>query len=322
MPHNSAIAVAVAPGDAAPPRCDAGLGEVIVTSDVAELSSALRSAEIVLAWDFRTTLLHDAWPADAAVRWIHTGSIGVDTVMFDAVVGGDVIVTHTRGVFEQPVAEYVLALMLLFAKDLRRTIALQELGSWHHRETEPLAGRRLLVVGAGGVGQATARLARAVGMDVALIGRTARGTSVHAIDELDELLPGADFLVLALPLTNATRGLFDAARLARLPPGARLINVGRGSLVDEPALVEALRTRRIRAAALDVFADEPPADSPLLRLPNVVLSPHVAGLSIRSVRAMAHLATASVIDVLRGRAPAHLANPEVLEHAAFGGVRG
>jgi phosphoglycerate dehydrogenase-like enzyme len=285
MQREPVIAVVVAPGDAAPPglEADGTLGNVRVADNTAELGAALSEAEVVFAWDFHTTLLRDSWPSDAAVRWIHAGSIGVDTVMFEAVVAADVVVTNTRGIFERPIAEYALGLMLLFAKDLRGTLELQARHEWRHRETETLAGRRLVIVGAGAIGSEVARLARAVGMDVAAIGRSARsGTAdrgaVHAIGELDELLGTADFVVLAVPLTDETRGLFDAERLARMRPGARLINIGRGALVDEQALVDALRSGQLGGAGLDVFEHEPlPADHPLWSLPQVVVSPHMSG---------------------------------------------
>jgi phosphoglycerate dehydrogenase-like enzyme len=273
MPRQPEIAVVVAPGDDAPQ----GIDGAVVASDAAELSALLRRAEIVLAWDFRTALLRDAWPADPAVRWIHAGSVGVDALMFDGVVDRDIVVTHARGVFEPPVAEYAIALMLLLVKDLGTTIELQGSRTWRHRETGMLAGGRLVVVGAGAIGGATARLARGLGMDVALVGRTARG-AVHGIDELDELLPAADFVVLALPLTAATRAIIGAERLARMPRGARLINVGRGALVDEAALLAALRSGHIAGAGLDVFIDEPlPAGHPFWAMPQVVVSPHMAG---------------------------------------------
>lgn len=168
-------------------------------------------------------------------------------------------------------AEYVLGLVLAMAKDLPGTLAAQTRGEWHHRETEPIAGRRAVVVGGGPIGHAIAGLLGAVGMDVELVGR-------RDFDGLPGLLPGADWLVLAAPLTDATRGMLDAATLALLRPSARVINVGRGALVVEPDLVDALREGRIAGAALDVFAREPlPADSPLWTQPGVIVSPHMSG---------------------------------------------
>jgi D-3-phosphoglycerate dehydrogenase len=135
--------------------------------------------------------------------------------------------------------------------------------------------------------------------------------------ELDELLVGSDVVSLHAPLLPSTRGLIGAAQLALMRPHAVLVNTARGGLCDESALADALEGGRLRAAALDVFEREPPLESRLLALPNVLLSPHNAGLSVQSIEEMTRRATASVIDVLVGRHPEHLANPEVLKHAAF-----
>jgi phosphoglycerate dehydrogenase-like enzyme len=259
------------------------LGDVRLAEDVDDIAAALGEVEVVLAWDFRSARLRDAWPATATVRWIHAASIGVDTLLFEEVVNSGVIVTNTRGLFERPVAEYVLALMLLFAKDLRATLALQREGRWRYRETETLAGRRLVLCGAGAIAREIARIARLLGMEVVAVGRRPRRDDpafgvVHGVAELDALLAQASYLVLTLPLTNETRGLLDAARLARLPRGARVINVGRGAVIDEPALLDALQSGHVAAAALDVFADEPlPPDHPFWAMPQVVVSPHMAG---------------------------------------------
>jgi D-3-phosphoglycerate dehydrogenase / 2-oxoglutarate reductase len=140
---------------------------------------------------------------------------------------------------------------------------------------------------------------------------------------LDVLLTASDVVSLHVPLLPTTRGLIGARELALMRPGAILVNTARGEVVDEGALADALESGRLRAAALDVFANEPPTASRLLALPNVVLSPHIAGISTTSVRDMTRHATASVIDVLRGRPPAHLANPEVLAvFARAGGLGG
>ncbi|NMI00674.1 D-2-hydroxyacid dehydrogenase [Pseudonocardia sp. K10HN5] len=241
------------------------------------LADALPGCDVLLVWDFTSDAVRDAWPAADAMRWVHTASAGVDRLIFPGLVGSDVTLTNSRGVFDIPMAEYVLGLVLAFAKDLPRTLAQQARGEWQHRETENVAGRCAVVVGGGPIGRAVAALLAAVGLRVPLVGRRA-ADGVHGFDELRGLLPDADFVVLAAPLTEATRGLLDAAALRRLKPTARVINVGRGGLVVQPDLVDALREGRIAGAALDVFETEPlPADSPLWTMPNVIVSPHMSG---------------------------------------------
>jgi phosphoglycerate dehydrogenase-like enzyme len=198
-----------------------------------------------------------------------------------------VVLTNSRGIYDHAIAEYVLGLILAFAKDLPATLDFQRRGEWRYRETERIDGRTVLVVGAGGIGREIGRLLRAVGMRVTGVGRgprdPARGPAqdfdrVVGIDSLEAALPGADYVVLALPLTPETRGLFGSAALRQMKSTARLINVGRGAVADEAALAEAVRSRRIGGAALDVFADEPlPSTSPFWNLPGVIVSPHMSG---------------------------------------------
>jgi len=240
-------------------------------ADASALAAALPGAEVLLVWDFLSDAVRDAWPAADSLRWVHTASAGVDRLTFPGLLESDVTLTNSRGVFDRPMAEYVLGLVLAMAKDLPGTLAAQMRREWHHRETEPIAGRRAVIVGGGPIGRAIAGLLGAVGMDVGLVGR-------REFAELPRLLPAADWLVLAAPLTDATRGMLDATALALLPPSARVINVGRGALVVEPDLVDALQAGKLAGAALDVFAREPlPADSPLWTQPGVIVSPHMSG---------------------------------------------
>ena len=267
-----------------PPGLDSIVdGASVRYATAAELPTALPGAEILFVWDFRSDALRAAWPAADALRWVHAASAGVDRLLFDELVASDVVLTNSRGVFDEPMAEYVLGLVLAFAKDLPATLRLQAQRRWQHRETERIAGARALVVGTGPIGRAIARRLLAVGMHVAGAGRTARtgdpdfGT-VHPTDRLADALPEADYVVLAAPLTDATRGLIDATALAAMKPTARLVNVGRGPLVVTDDLVEALAAQRIAGAALDVFSDEPlPETSPLWTMPQVIVSPHMSG---------------------------------------------
>jgi phosphoglycerate dehydrogenase-like enzyme len=274
--------IVVCPPDRDPPPIERlrDQAEFTVVRTAEELRAAQPGVEILFLNDFRSDLLRTVGPGD--LRWIHTSSIGVDALLTDAIIDGGVLVTTSRDVCERPIAEWVLGALLLFLKDLRRTLEYQREARWVHRETEPLLGRRVLLLGPGPVGRETAKLLTAAGMTVDIVGRRARtdpelGT-IHAIDELDALLPGADDLVVALPLTEATRGIVDARRLARLKPGARVINVGRGALIAEDALLAALRDGHVGAAALDVFEQEPlPPDHPFWSMDTVLVSPHMSG---------------------------------------------
>jgi phosphoglycerate dehydrogenase-like enzyme len=282
---DTTVAVLLAHGQAPPDGLEtvSDLARVIPADDPASLTRALDHAEVLFVWDFRSWLLAGAWTHATSLRWIHTGSVGVDAVLLDEVVTGDVVVTNTRGVFERPIAEYVLALILTFAKDLHRTLALQHERRWVHRETEVVEGRRVVVLGAGGVAREVVPLLRAAGMSVRVVGRSARLDDpglgqVFATGDVDGLLGDADFVVVALPLTAETRGYLDARRIALLGPGARVINVGRGPLIAQDDLLAALETGQIAGAALDVFTEEPLApDHPFWTMDGVIVSPHMSG---------------------------------------------
>ncbi len=252
-------------------------------TDADGLADALRGADALFVYDFVSTAVPGAWHAADRLRWLHIASAGVDPVMFDGLRDSDVVLTNSRGVFDGPIAEYVLGVVLAFAKDFAGSLRLQDQHRWQHRETERVAGRPVLVVGTGPIGRATARLLRAAGLRVTGAGRRARdddpdfGTVVPT-DELTEHLPGYDFVVAVAPLTGATRHLFDARTLGAMRPGARFVNVGRGELVVTDDLIEVLRSGHLGGAALDVFETEPlPSDSPLWTLENVVLTPHMSG---------------------------------------------
>ncbi|MGH3713579.1 MAG: D-2-hydroxyacid dehydrogenase [Micromonosporaceae bacterium] len=257
---------------------------VVRRCDDASLAAALTGADALFVWDFTSRAVPAAW-ADAEVsrlRWVHIASAGVDTLMFDALRRSDVTLTNSRGVFDGAIAEYVLGLVLLFAKDVTTTIDHQRATRWAHRETERLAGRTALVVGTGPIGRAIARLLRAAGMRVAGVGRTARSDpdfgQVYAAADLHAALGTADYVICAAPLTDATRGMFDAAAYAAMRRTARFVNVGRGGHVVTADLEAALAGGQIAGAALDVFDTEPlPAESPLWSMSNVVVSPHMSG---------------------------------------------
>lgn len=247
------------------------------------LVDALPGAEVLLVWDFRASTLSSAWPGADRLRWVHAASAGVNHVLTPEAVASDVMITNSRGVFDEPMAEYVLAMALALAKDLPTTLSRQRERRWHHRETERLGGKRVLVAGTGPIGRAIGRKLAAAGMRVTGLGRTARSGDpdlgdVLPMSSLNEVLPDMDWVVLAAPLTDETRDMIDAKALAAMKPTARLINVGRGPLVAQDDLVDALAGGRLAGAALDVFVDEPlPAASPLWELPNVIVSPHMSG---------------------------------------------
>lgn len=255
----------------------------VVIAPAADLPRAIRGADVLFLWDFFSSALRDAWPQVDALKWVHVAAAGVDAMLFDGLRDSEVELTNAHGTFDTPIAEFVLASILAQDKQLHRSKALQREATWKHRELTPTAGSRVLVVGTGGIGRATARLLRAVGLEVRGAGRTAReydddfGSVVPSAD-LAEHAAWADHVVLIAPLTDQTRQMLNAEVLAAMKPTAHLVNVGRGALVDEPALVEALEAGRIAAASLDVFEQEPlPADHPFWAMDNVHISAHMSG---------------------------------------------
>jgi len=247
------------------------------------LASALPGAEGLFLWDFFSGAVRDAWPHAADLRWIHVAAAGVDTLLFPELVDSEVTVTNARGVFDRPIAEFVLGSVLAVAKDFATSHRLQRAHEWRHRETRTVRGSTALVVGTGAIGRETARLLRAVDVDVRGAGRTSRKDDpdfgeVVASADLADHVGWADHLIVAAPLTPATRGLVDATVLGAMRPGSHLVNVGRGPIVDEDALVKALHAGPLVAATLDVFTTEPlPADSPLWDTPGVTVSAHMSG---------------------------------------------
>jgi phosphoglycerate dehydrogenase-like enzyme len=223
------------------------------------------------------------------LRWMHLPNAGVDHPVFGRLLGQGVRLTTSSGTTAEPIAQTAIAGLLALARGFPRWWAAQRRHEWapHRRERAPrdLPRQTMVIVGVGAIGNEIARLARALGLHIVGVRRRPRAAGDH-VDELypqsalHTILPRADWLVLACPLTNETRGLVDAAALARLPATARVINVARGQIIDEPALIAALQHGRLAGAYLDVFDQEPlPADSPLWDLPNVIISPHDSSAS-------------------------------------------
>jgi phosphoglycerate dehydrogenase-like enzyme len=217
-----------------------------------------------------------------------------------------VAVTSASGVHVGPLAEFCLLGLLALTKGLPHLRAAQQAHHWDHYPVAELRGGTLLVLGLGSIGTEVARLAKAFGMRTLAINRSGASDSphvdeVHPPQSLHALLPRIDALVVTLPLTDETAGVLDAKAFELLQPHAILVNVGRGGVVDEPALVRALREQRLAGAVLDVFATEPlPEDSPLWDLPNVMISPHTAALSIHENERLVELFAANLRRYLSG----------------------
>ncbi|MCC3270141.1 D-2-hydroxyacid dehydrogenase [Arthrobacter gengyunqii] len=266
--------------------------EVRVT-DAAGLPEALAGADILYLWDFFADGVRQAWPAAGSLQWIHVPAAGVEKLLFPELVASDVVLTNARGLFDRPMAEHVLGAMLHFAKDFGRAAAQRQQKQWRRYATTDLAGASVLVAGTGSIGRCTARLLTAVGMRVQGLGRTARtgdpdfGT-IHASADFAAVVGTFDYVVLAAPLTSATRGMLGRGVLAAMKPTAVLVNVGRGALAEETALEEALRNGTLAGAALDVFETEPlPGNSGLWELDNVLITPHLSGDARKQLPALA-----------------------------------
>jgi phosphoglycerate dehydrogenase-like enzyme len=220
----------------------------------------------------------------SSLKWLHVFNTGVDHPIYTEMLARGVRLTTSSGSTAEPIAQSAIAALLMLARNFPHWIAAQTRHAWEPMQgsgvPQDLKGQTVLIVGLGHIGKAFAHIARAIGLHVVGVRRSERRADdpvdeLHPPTRLPELLPRAHWLLLACPLTPETKQLIDADALARLPQGARVINVARGEIVDEPALIAALKRGHVAGAYLDVFDNEPlPSDSPLWDMPNVLLTPH------------------------------------------------
>jgi phosphoglycerate dehydrogenase-like enzyme len=263
---------------------------VLHLPDYDRLPQELPDTDIFVGYSLRPQQLKEA----RKLKWIHSTAAGVAQLMYPELRESGIVVTNPSGIFSVPMAEHTIGLILALARNLPDSVRYQDASRWAQQElwdkpqhlTE-LNGQLLLIVGMGSIGRELARRARALEMRVWGVTRSGKGDAALAerilpASQLAAALPEADYVVIAAPETVETKHLIGAKHLARMKGTARLINVARGSLLDEAALVHALETGALAGAALDVASAEPlPAESPLWRAPNLILTPHTSAMSDR-----------------------------------------
>jgi phosphoglycerate dehydrogenase-like enzyme len=261
--------------------------EVVQLPNYEGIDGQLADTEVLLAWSLRPEQVKAA----KKLGWIHSPVAAVHLLMIPEIIQSDIVVTNAREINGPVVAEHVIAQIFALAKCLPTAVRMQQQRAWGqdaiwHQRPKEIAGATLGLVGVGSIGSEVAKRAAALGMRVFAVRENsvkpkAQGVEkVFELGQIDEMLALADYVVLAAPVTPRTNLLMNAARIAKMKPDSCLINVGRGPLIDDGALAEALSARRIRGAALDVFVKEPlPESSPYWHLENVLITPHTAAIS-------------------------------------------
>jgi phosphoglycerate dehydrogenase-like enzyme len=253
---------------------------------IARNADAMRAgggAEAILHWAGPKELLKAALRATPGVRWVHSRWAGLDNLLFPELVESPVVLTNGRGVFSQSLGEFALAAILYFAKDFPRMLRNQRAERWEPFDVDEISTQTVGIIGYGDIGRAVARRAQAMGMRVLALKRHFPDAPDPLVEQfykpeaMAEMLARCDSVVIAAPLTAETRHMVGEAEFRVMRPSAVVINVGRGPVIDQAALVRALREGRIRGAGLDVFEQEPlPPGDPLWQMPNVLVSPHTA----------------------------------------------
>lgn len=263
---------------------------VVHLPDYDRLPAELPDTDVFVGYSLRAEQLTHA----KKLKWIHSTAAGVSQLMYPELRDSGIVVTNPSGVFSTPMAEHTIGLLIALARNFPDSTRHQDRSHWGQQDmwdkpprlTE-LNGQVLLIVGFGSIGRELARRARAFDMRVWGVTRSGKGDTAHAekilpVSQLEETLPHADYIVIAAPETTETRHLIGAAQIARMKRGARLVNIGRGSLLDEAALIRALESGALAGAALDVTSVEPlPPESPLWKTPNLFITPHTSAVSDR-----------------------------------------
>jgi phosphoglycerate dehydrogenase-like enzyme len=258
---------------------------IFVSDDLTKIAELAPEADVILNGEFKDPqLFQKAFRLAARVRWVHVLSAGVEHILSPEMIASPVPLTNGRGVFRRPLAEWAISAMLYFQYDHRRLIRQQDAGIWEAFDIDELHGTTIGIVGYGEIGRAVAERAKPFGCRIVALRRKPENSAgdplidrAYAPAQINEMLADCDFLVAAAPLTPETRGLIGPAQIALLKPSAVVMNIGRGPVIDEGALIVALESKKIRGAALDVFDIEPlPSGHAFYKLQNVLLSPHSA----------------------------------------------
>jgi D-3-phosphoglycerate dehydrogenase len=283
-------------------RSEADMINLLAHADAAILSS-----------DPITDAVLDACPR---LRVIARSGVGTDSIDLVAATRRGVIVTTTPGLNDETCADHTVALMLGTLRRIAEHDASVRRGEWNRGGSLmpwDLHGKRVGVIGYGRIGRCVVRRLLAFTSEVRVFDPVASVDAELLCPDLTELLGWADVLTLHAPLTEQTRGLLGRNEFASMRSGIVVVNTSRGSLIDEIAFLEALQSGHVRAAAVDVFDTEPPSNSALLNLPNVTLSPHIGGLSVEAVGAIAERCVQQVLTVMDGQTPVDVVNPAVFE---------
>ncbi|MGD0911853.1 MAG: D-2-hydroxyacid dehydrogenase [Terracidiphilus sp.] len=255
----------------------------VVGAKFEDVAGAVSDAEVILHWSGDREILRQVFLACPRLRWVHSRNAGIDSLLFPELIRSPIPLTNGSGVFSQSLGEFALAAILYFAKDFPRMLRNQRLQRWEQFDVDEVAGQTVGIVGYGDIGRAVATRAKAMGMKVLALKRHAAAEGDPAIDrfysppKMLDMLGSCDYVVVAAPLTSETRHMVSDAEFAAMKPSAVVINIGRGPVIDQAALVRALVQKQIRGAGLDVFEQEPiPAGDPIWSLDNVLISPHTA----------------------------------------------
>jgi phosphoglycerate dehydrogenase-like enzyme len=266
----------------------------------------LSDVEVLLRGPLPTLVFDRLLSRCPRLRWVHSATAGVERVLTPAAVERGLLITNARGVFSEPIAQYVLMMILAVTRRLPQLLELQRERTWQPLEANELADINVGVIGLGSIGRRVEELASAFGAQVTGV------SSSSSPDELADVLGRSDFVVLALPLTADTEEMFNAELLSKVKQGSWLINVARGRLVDERALVRALKDGPLGGAVLDTFVEEPlPANSVFYSLPNAIVTPHTSWSSARALDRSVDLFCENLRRYTRGEELVNLVDPRV-----------
>ena len=286
----------------------ASVSDTVTVDTAASIEEAIakaKDAEVVHAGRWSD----DLWKSAPRLKWVQSGGAGVERFLTPDFVTSPIVLTNAAGVYAVPIADHVMAFVLHFSRlfgELVRRQMKREWAEWGECEPEELVGKTLGIVGLGGIGSEVAKRAKGFGMKVIATRKRAAQPSqvadeVRGAEQLPWLLRESDYVALCAALTPRTRHLMGEAQFGLMKPTAYVINIGRGGLIDEEALIEALRAGEIAGAGLDVFEQEPlPAESPLWDMPNVMITPHNAGSSPRSHERLIELSSENLRRYVAG----------------------